>query len=175
MQKYSIERILNEGQFLSSIVGTEYFEMNLNVAYSLFNQTVPLRINQIPSQNLNTKRYLRIEKVVNTCLEFGAEVKSEMEEALWLQYNMVCEDSQNPIEPNSARNKELNMDHFGIHSKEQLMEKTALSWMETSVQNDEEDDDMVYTTLNFSADWIGDGFFEFFFEGDQITNKTHHW
>lgn len=175
MSEYRIERIFNEGHFLSSIVGTEYFELKLNIYYKLFDKTIPLIIKRIPSQNLQTQIYLRIENVVNASLGFDEKTKTEIEEKLWQGYELSCENSQNPIyEKPTSNNKELNMKFYAIHSKTELMQKTSLASLSTMVKNWDEEDEEIYTSLNFTGEWIGDGYFEICFQGKTILDAIHH-
>lgn len=172
---YNIEKILNEGHFCSSIIGTEYFDLSLKIYNKLFDKTIPLRINNIPSQNLGTQIYLRIEKVANLSFSFDEAVKSAIEENLWQGYNLVCENAQNPIDENSIdNNKELNMKFYGIHSIEELLEKTNLVSMSTMAENYEKEDEEIYTSLYFNSEWIGDGLYEICLQGNEFLYETHH-
>lgn len=175
MAEYHVEKILNESSFLSSPVGTEYFALRLNIYNNMFDKTIPLIISQIPSQNLRTEVYLRIEQVVNNAMNFDQSLKDEIEEKLWLSYNLICENSQNSLDQNSsADNKLLNMKLYGIHSKGGLWEKTDLVSMHTMVENRDAGDETIYTSMNFAGEWIGDGCYEICLEGKVITDIIHY-
>lgn len=158
---YRMEEIFNKCQFRGSLVGTENFDLIMPVFSHISNQVTPLEINNIPSQQLGTNVFLRIEKIVDNAANFGQEIKDEITERLWSAYNLRCENTQNPIEEHTERNKELNFEYYGMYTKEDVLAKTTLSSMLVTFDIDDLEDSSIYTSIYFQADWIGDGFIEY--------------
>jgi hypothetical protein len=124
---------------------------------------------------MNTEIFLRIEKSVNLLLNLSSELQENIWEELWDKYIWTCEESE-PFEILKTEDvKSANIRYYGIDDLNSLKMATELSTVDTSINQDDEDEfsqDDVYLSLNFRADWIGDGFMQITINSDKILNSV---
>jgi len=170
-----IEEIFNNCEFIGSLVGTEAVNIKIPIIGSAFNKSTFLYINNIPSQKMNTEIFLRIEKSVNILLNLSSELQENIWEELWDKYIWTCEESE-PFEILKTEDvKSANIRYYGIDDLNSLKMVTELSTVDTSINQDDEDEfsqNDVYLNLNFRADWIGDGFMQIKINSDKILNSV---
>ena len=175
-----IEDIFNNGKFIGSLAGTETFGIRLSIVLPGFVKSTELFINQIPSQNLNTKIYLRLESLVNTLINISTELQNQIWKELWDKYIFTCEETE-PFERFDSEDiKSMNIKYYGIEDIKKLKEVTKILSIDTALQinddtyNDEFANNELSWNINFGANWIGDGFIRISINSNKILNCELH-
>lgn len=171
-----IEEIFNNGESIGSLIGTETVSIKLSLNVPGFENLTVLHINQIPSQKMNTEIFLRIENSVNTLLNLNSELQTYIWEELWNKYIWICEESE-PFEILDSEDViSANIRYYGIEDLNTLKKMTRFTNIDTEAYYFDEDvelaNDELLWNLNFSADWIGDGFMRITINSNKILGSV---
>lgn len=170
-----IEEILNNCEFIGSLIGTETFGLKLNFQFPCVINSTDLYIHSIPSQNLNTEIFLRLETIFNKISRLDETVLFQIKNELWNKYLWNCENTEPIIESEVKSTKQVNMEYYQIFNIEEIMGNTYLPDIDVLAINYNSDDKEIYWNLNFKSEWIGDGFLRVTINTNkEIDSEFHH-
>lgn len=169
-----IEEILNNCKFIGSLIGTETFGLKLNIQIPFIKDSTDVYINSIPSQNLNTEIFLRIETIINTLISLDENLHFQIKNELWSKYLWNCDNSEPIVENEMQNSKQVNMEYFNISDIDDILGKTSLPEIDVLVKNYDIFDKEIYWNLNFRSDWIGDGFLRMTMNTSKVIESEFH-
>jgi hypothetical protein len=171
--KYTIERIFNECEFVTSMMWTETFRIKLKIPCQALNTELFLSIHSIPSHHMTSVIYQRIEQTANAILFMEKELVDEIHSELWRMYLEFCENCQHPLDEDGD-NAELNKKHYEIWTIEEMIKKTTFKWASTRMSEYQRKNDAFSFSLDVTAEWIGEGYVEFFISNNKIVYSDFH-
>lgn len=169
----TIEEIFNSSEFIGSLIGTETFGLKLKLRMNPFGDEIPVYINSIPSQELGSETFQKIERIVNAISILEVERVDEIEQELTRQYDWFCEQTEPITNENKLPNAIANKEYFAITNSKDLIVKTQLKEIECQFIRENSEND-ISICMNFTSEWIGDGFLQLELINDKVNSTVYH-